>query len=105
VAASLNAEEKVELAREIDVHPGLASDNAKYLSVETHELYKNRGKNRPGNQLDLRRGIPDQEDPSTYGNGVTLFEGSWTAPASNEAWNHQRTESVTSQIREAGTRV
>jgi hypothetical protein len=43
-------------SREIDVHPGLAWVNAKCLWVETHGLYKNLGKNRPGNQLDLKRG-------------------------------------------------
>lgn len=42
--------------REIDLHPGLAWVNARYLWVQTHELYKNRGRNRPGNQLDLKRG-------------------------------------------------
>lgn len=42
--------------REVDLHPGLAWVNAKCLWVETHELYKNLGKNRPGNQLDLKRG-------------------------------------------------
>ena len=42
--------------REIDVHPGLAWANARCLWVETHQLYKNLGKNRPGNQLDLKRG-------------------------------------------------
>jgi hypothetical protein len=108
--------------REVDVNPGLAWVNARCLWVETHELYKNLGKNRPGNQLDLKRGtrvyfgfsakvvppksilgkvllqfvghpevemtvkfgnnsmdkinlpIPGQEGPSSYDNGVILFE-------------------------------
>src|ERR1035437_5895247 len=39
--------------REIDVDPGLAWANATCLWVETHELYKNLGKTRSGNELDL----------------------------------------------------
>lgn len=42
--------------REIDVNLGLAWVNAKCLWVETRKLYRNLGKNRHGNQLDLKRG-------------------------------------------------
>lgn len=42
--------------REVGVHPGLAWVNSKNLWIETHDLYKNLGKNKPGNQLDMKRG-------------------------------------------------
>jgi hypothetical protein len=42
--------------REIDTRPGLAWANAKCFWIRTNELYKNRGRGNPGNQLDLKRG-------------------------------------------------
>jgi len=42
--------------REVRIDPGLAWVNSKCLWIETHDLYKNLGKNKPGNQLDMKRG-------------------------------------------------
>jgi hypothetical protein len=42
--------------REIETRPGLAWANAKCFWIQTRELYKNRGRDNPGNQLDLKRG-------------------------------------------------
>jgi hypothetical protein len=42
--------------REVETKPGLAWANAKCFWIKTNELYKNLGRGRPGNQLDLRRG-------------------------------------------------
>jgi hypothetical protein len=42
--------------RVVENDPGIEWANAKYLWVQTHELYKNFGPGRAGNQLDLRRG-------------------------------------------------
>jgi hypothetical protein len=42
--------------RVLDATAGVAWSNARCLWVQTHELYKNFGPDRPGNQLDLRRG-------------------------------------------------
>lgn len=68
---------------EVDLDPGLSWASAKYLWVETHELYKNRGKKVPGNQLDLKRGtrvyfgfaadaVPQN---SIFGDVALQFEG------------------------------
>ena len=43
-------------AKIVDAIPGVAWAGARCLWVQTHELYKNFGPRRPGNQLDLRRG-------------------------------------------------
>ena len=42
--------------REIDADPGVDWANARWFWIETQELYKNRGRDRAGNQVDLRRG-------------------------------------------------
>jgi len=42
--------------REVDADPGVDWAHARCFWIETQELYKNRGKNRAGNQIDLRRG-------------------------------------------------
>jgi hypothetical protein len=42
--------------REVDADPGVDWAHARYFWIETQELYKNRGKDRAGNQIDLKRG-------------------------------------------------
>jgi hypothetical protein len=42
--------------RVIEPEPGLAWANARCFWIQTRELYKNRGRGEPGNQLDLTRG-------------------------------------------------
>lgn len=42
--------------REVDTVPGLAWAHSRCFWIQTQQLYKNRGENRSGNQLDLRRG-------------------------------------------------
>ncbi len=58
---------------------GLRWSHAKCLWVQTHELYKNRGEGKPGNQLDLRRGTrvyfgfsPAPVSPNTILGNVTM---------------------------------
>jgi hypothetical protein len=43
-------------AREVEIDLGLAWAHARCFWIQTLELYKNRGRNQPGNQIDLRRG-------------------------------------------------
>lgn len=45
-----------QVPREVHIDSGLAWEAARFLWIETAELYKNRGPDRAGNQLDLRRG-------------------------------------------------
>jgi hypothetical protein len=42
--------------REVESFPGLAWAHARCFWIQTYALYKNLGKQRPGNQLDLKRG-------------------------------------------------
>lgn len=68
--------------REIDSRPGLAWANAKCFWIQTKELYKNRGRRNPGNQLDLKRGTrvyfgfpPDTVPQNTVLGSVILQYG------------------------------
>jgi HKD family nuclease len=42
--------------RVIETHEGVGWATARCFWIQTYELYKNRGRNRPGNQVDCRRG-------------------------------------------------
>ncbi len=64
---------------EVGSSPGIAWAHARYFWIQTHELYKNLGRDRPGNQLDMRRGTrvyfgfpPDAVPRNTVLGSLTL---------------------------------